>query len=172
MGQRWPTAALQQSHIAPCSLSFLTSASARGQLLQTLLPLFEGLNLDATRQSGASLCVGGSPLDAEPEVLMQLLPISLSAIRNVLLLRLEVCCAHLLCVYSRAPLPDHTSRGSPTTPSPSTSGALADCLSAPPSARCRLCLGLLPKDLPLFRHATAGVIEVNVDPSEQTDRSC
>ena len=37
----------------------LASASARGQSLQTLLPLFEGLNLDATRQSGASLCVGG-----------------------------------------------------------------------------------------------------------------
>ena len=95
-GQRWPAAALQQPRTAPCSLYFLTGASARGQLLQTLLPLFEGLNLDATGQSGASLCVGGSPLDAEPEVLMQLLPISLSAIRNVLLLRLEA--APLVCV--------------------------------------------------------------------------
>ena len=54
-----------------------------------LLPLFEGLGLDAARHSSASLCVGGSPLDATPEVLMQLLPISLSAIRNVLLLRME-----------------------------------------------------------------------------------
>ena len=63
MGQRWPTAALQQPRIAPCSLSFLTITSARGQLLQTLLPLFEGLNLDATRQSGASLCVGGIVAD-------------------------------------------------------------------------------------------------------------
>ena len=28
-----------------------------------MLPLFEGLNLDATRQSGASLCVGGIVAD-------------------------------------------------------------------------------------------------------------
>ena len=44
------------------------------------LPLFEGLGLDAARHSGASLCVEGRPLDATPEVL---LPISLSAIRNL-----------------------------------------------------------------------------------------
>ena len=59
----------------------------------TVLPLFEGLSLDATRHSSASLCVGGNPLDATPQVL---LPTCLSAIWNALLLRLEA--APLLCV--------------------------------------------------------------------------
>ena len=85
-----------------------------------------------------------------PSAWEALLPISLSAIRNVLLLRLEA--APLVCD------PEHHFRIAASRGSPTTLSSISDSSSAPLTACCR-CV-----DLPLFLHATAGVTEVSIDP--------